>query len=148
MRNVVNWNKALTPLLLIALVVLISACSGSSTPACTDDTWTCVQASILDSSGRCTDCHSGVSPMGSISFDADQYSAVIAATYSGDGTTEIVAEGSGGVGDHAASLLWNKVNGTQGSMGVRMPYDGPSAGYLTQADIDWIAAWIDAGAPQ
>ncbi len=49
-------------------------------------------------------------------------------------------------GDHEASYLWHKVNGTHatvGGMGSRMP---AGADPLPQEDIDLIAEWIDDGA--
>ncbi len=44
--------------------------------------------------------------------------------------------------DHAGSLMWNKVNGTQ-NCGSRMPLGG---GALSQEKIDLIGEWIDNGA--
>ena len=49
-------------------------------------------------------------------------------------------------GNHEASYLWHKVNGTHGTvggMGSRMP---AGAEPLAQEDIDLIAEWIDDGA--
>jgi hypothetical protein len=49
-------------------------------------------------------------------------------------------------GDHAASYLWHKISGSQGSvggMGARMPIGAPS---LTAEQIEAISDWIDAGA--
>ena len=50
-------------------------------------------------------------------------------------------------GDAASSLIWQKVNaklnGTTLSCGSGMPFGGTA---LTQAQVDQIAAWIDAGA--
>jgi hypothetical protein len=52
------------------------------------------------------------------------------------GETRVVA------GDSAASLLYNKVNGTE-DCGVRMPDGKPP---LAAADIATFKAWIDQGA--
>ncbi len=52
------------------------------------------------------------------------------------GETRVVA------GDSGASLLYNKVNGTQ-DCGVRMPKNGAA---LSAANIATIKAWIDQGA--
>ena len=46
--------------------------------------------------------------------------------------------------DVAASYLINKLTGTGGICGVRMPQGGP---YLSTADVDKIRAWINRGAP-
>ncbi len=48
-------------------------------------------------------------------------------------------------GDHAASLMWQKVAPGVAVCGGKMP-DGTEG--LTQAEADEIAAWIDAGAPK
>jgi hypothetical protein len=50
-------------------------------------------------------------------------------------------------GNHLQSYLWHKINGTQlsaGGSGVRMPQFGP---FFSAAELDGIAGWIDAGAP-
>jgi mono/diheme cytochrome c family protein len=52
-------------------------------------------------------------------------------------------------GDHLTSYLWHKVNGTRldpsvGGSGSRMPLIGS---FLSAAQIEAIAGWIDAGAP-
>jgi hypothetical protein len=48
-------------------------------------------------------------------------------------------------GDHLYSYVWNKLNGTQsiaGGSGTSMPLGGA----MTEAEIDLVAEWIDAGA--
>jgi hypothetical protein len=49
-------------------------------------------------------------------------------------------------GDAANSLVWKKVAGTQ-PCGLQMPEDGPLNGFLTGAQIQTIADWINQGAP-
>jgi hypothetical protein len=48
-------------------------------------------------------------------------------------------------GDPERSYLLKKIRGDADISGSRMPQDGPP--YLTQAQIDGIAGWIRAGAP-
>ncbi len=47
-------------------------------------------------------------------------------------------------GDPANSYLIQKLEGSAGISGARMPFGGP---YLDQATIDQIKSWIAAGAP-
>jgi len=47
-------------------------------------------------------------------------------------------------GDPTNSYVVQKLEGTPGIVGVRMPFGGP---YLSQAQIDQLKAWITAGAP-
>ncbi len=49
-------------------------------------------------------------------------------------------------GDPERSYLLKKVRGDADITGVRMPFDGPP--FLSQEQIDGIAGWIRAGAPQ
>jgi len=49
-------------------------------------------------------------------------------------------------GDPERSYLLRKVRGDADITGARMPFDGPP--FLSQEQIDGIAGWIRAGAPQ
>jgi hypothetical protein len=114
------------------------------------DTWATIQADILQ--GRCVFCHGGSSPLAGLSWEADQYDAIVTNGYM---STEITSMLEIDPGNSAASYLIWKLQGAgpngeplgpfNGQPSVRMPATGPP--YLDQADIDRIAAWIDAGAP-
>jgi hypothetical protein len=108
------------------------------------DTWGTIQADILQTS--CVLCHNNTpsAPRG-LSWEADQFDAVVTdarmSTWEPD--MRIIEPGNS-----AASYLYWKINGAgpngEAIQGVRMPATGL---FLSQAQIDRIAAWIDAGAP-
>ena len=114
------------------------------------DTWATIQADILQ--GRCVFCHGGASPLAGLSWEADQYDTIVTNGYM---STEITSMLEIAPGNSADSYLIWKLQGAgpngeelglfNGQPSVRMPATGPP--YLDQADIDRIAAWIDAGAP-
>lgn len=109
------------------------------------DTWETIQADILQA--RCVICHNNTpsAPMG-LSWEADQFDTLVTnARMSGEIPSMKIIE----PGNSAASYMIWKING-QGSngeaiVGSRMPASGPP--FLSQAEIDRITAWVDAGAP-
>jgi len=114
------------------------------------DTWATIQADILQ--GRCVFCHGGASPLAGLSWEADQYDTIVTNGYMSTEITSMLEIAPGNSAD--SYLIWKLQgvgpNGEQlglfnGLPSVRMPATGPP--YLDQADIDRIAAWIDAGAP-
>jgi mono/diheme cytochrome c family protein len=129
---------------------IVDTDSGTSDAATTPDaapldpTFTNVYATILG--GVCAQCHGAATGDGALSggllmdTKQDAYSALVNVAAAGEacgtsGETRVVPSSS------ATSLLWQKVNGTQ-TCGGRMPLGGE----LEQAQIDLIAAWINAGA--
>ncbi len=110
------------------------------------DTFTHIYYDIITLAGspvNCMPCHTvGMSGGLSMATRAVAYMNLInrASTSpgcSGLGRTRVIP------GDSAHSLLWNKVSGVD-LCGPRMPFMRPP--FLSQADVDSIAAWIDAGA--
>jgi hypothetical protein len=109
------------------------------------DTWATIQADILQV--RCVLCHNNTpsAPLG-LSWEADQFDTVVT---NGRTSSEIPSLKIIEPGNSAASYMVWKINGQgpagQPIVGLRMPASGPP--FLTQADIDRITAWINAGAP-
>lgn len=107
-----------------------------------DPTFTNVYNVII--SGTCTGCHGGNFPSGSLNMGAQAtaYANLVNVTSAGP-ACGIKMEKRVLPNDHANSLIWNKINGTQ-DCGSRMPLGG---GALSQEKIDLMAEWIDLGAP-
>lgn len=87
-----------------------------------------------------TDCHSPGGEYPELDLGPSARSNLVLVASAGSSLLLVSA------GDHEASYLWHKINGTQGEvggMGTRMP---EGAEPLAQDDIDLIAAWIDGGA--
>lgn len=133
--------------------------TGSVTVTCSAVTFTSVYTTIIDR--RCTGCHraggSGVTVgMLDMSTPAAAFANLVGVNAQGTGA------GASGVtcasaqrvrvvpGDAAGSLLYHKVHsklaGTPAPCGSPMPLPA-TATPLTQAEVDLIAAWIAAGAP-
>jgi hypothetical protein len=110
------------------------------------DTWATIQADILQTS--CVLCHDNTpaAPMG-LSWEADQYDTLVTNRRVGNAGGSVAGAPIINPGNSAGSALIWKLNG-QGpngeAVGLRMPATGL---FLSQAEIDRIAAWIDAGAP-
>lgn len=85
----------------------------------------------------CVACHAGDSPAGGMNLAADACAALVGVTSQGYAPALRVAPG-----DSAASVLWNKLAGTEAFDGA-MP---PGSGTAPQ-NAEMIAAWIDEGAP-
>jgi hypothetical protein len=123
--------------------------TGGSTATATP-TFTQIYSSII--SVRCTSCH-GTGAAGSLNMSNQ---ATAYANLVGSNGTGVMAAGpscgTSGLlrvdpGNASMSLLWEKVNsklqGTSAPCGNPMPASGAA---LTQAQVDEIAAWINAGA--
>ena len=106
-----------------------------------DPTFTNVYNVIIN--GTCTGCHGAVAPSGNLnmSTQAAAYSHLVNVNSAGP-ACGVKAEPRVLPNDHAGSLIWNKINGTQ-NCGSRMPLGG---GALSQEKIDLMAEWIDNGA--
>jgi len=105
-------------------------------------TLTQIQAQVF--TPVCSVCHSGptsnILPTGmNLSTAAASYSALVNVASLQRSTIDRVAPG-----DPDNSYLIQKLEGTAGIAGVRMPQGGP---YLDQATIDMVRDWITAGAP-
>lgn len=126
----------------IPLLLLAVACDDTQFPApaggaetgITDD-YAGMQ-SLFD--GQCLACHAAAVKLGGLDLETDPCSALVgvpSANTDYGGALRVAA------GDHEASVLWNKVNGTD-VYGQRMP----QGGQLDDASISAVEAWIDAGA--
>ena len=87
--------------------------------------------------GYCTGCHSGGAPSGNLTLTGDPCGDLVDATSHMYGPDLLVEPG-----DHADSVLWNKVADT-GAFGDVMPVGNA----LPSAWADAVAEWIDSGAP-
>ena len=90
---------------------------------------------------NCVDgCHEPGGDYAELPLDNDPWGDIVGAFSSQSSLRQVEP------GDHEASYLWHKVNGSQGSVGgegSRMPRGAPA---LTQAQIDDLTNWIDGGA--
>ncbi|UCB54577.1 MAG: hypothetical protein JSW45_11630 [Thiotrichales bacterium] len=112
------------------------------------DTWGTIQADILRP--WCVPCHNNTPGAAvGLSFEADQYDTLVT-----DG--RMVGASMAAIfpillvdpGNSTGSFMIWKLNGLSPNnepVGIRMPASGPP--FLEQPEIERIAAWIDAGAP-
>ncbi|MCB9540636.1 MAG: lamin tail domain-containing protein, partial [Myxococcales bacterium] len=87
---------------------------------------------------RCAGCHTNGGMSGTMTLDDIFVGAVGVPSFEAEGLDRIEP------GDHMASYLWHKLNGTHldvGGEGLRMPRSGPP--YLTDAQIERVGLWID-----
>lgn len=111
-----------------------------------EPTFTNVYSKVI--AGTCTGCHAathitglamGTKELAYTNLVGPDGEGVLAgSTACNDGTRKRVVPGDGD-----ASLLWAKINHTPGTCGPTMPFGG---GKIAQAKIDFVKAWIDAGA--
>ncbi len=88
-------------------------------------------------SANCYSCHGTTPALGGLDLQTDACAALVdASSTSYSPALRIVP------GDHASSVLWNKINGTDVD-GQRMP----QGGQLDDATITAVETWIDSGAP-
>ncbi len=106
-----------------------------------DPTFTNVYGIIIN--GTCNGCHAGAFASGKLNMGSQAlaYANLVGVTSAGPACGP-KAETRVLPNDHAKSLIWNKVNGTN-DCGSRMPLGGTP---LSQEKIDLIAEWIDNGA--
>lgn len=114
-----------------------------------EPTFTSIQREIFestDSAGRtaCTQCHSstGRAPSGGLNLNHDvAYEQLVnAAVREKPGAIRIIP------GDPDNSYLIQKLTGSAGIAGRRMPQNGPP--YLSDGQIEIIRRWIAIGAPR
>jgi len=113
-----------------------------------DPTFASIQRDIFeatDSSGRsaCVSCHTstGRAPSGGLNLNHDvAYAQLVNARVNEKaGATRVIPS------DPANSYLLDKLIGSAGIVGRRMPQNGPP--YLTEGQILIIRRWIETGAP-
>jgi hypothetical protein len=129
--------------------VLVSACdeklsditgpTPNLNPSLSSITQNIIQSS--DSSGRtpCTNCHAGANPAGRLNLSGDVYAALVNKPSSFKPGAILVIPG-----DPENSYLYQKLEGSAGIVGLRMPRNGPP--YLTDGQIEVIERWIEQGA--
>jgi len=96
----------------------------------------CGVEQVFDQSCSTSGCHDAVSQGGSLDLETDPYGAVV------DGASPTYGDAYVVPGDPDASFLYQKVAGTQGDKGSRMPIGG----VLPDDVIDRMAQWIADGA--
>jgi hypothetical protein len=108
-----------------------------------------IQSDVLeasDSSGRslCTGCHTNIgrTPLGGLNLIRDvAYDQLVnVSSVQRPGTLRVAP------GNPDASYLVQKLEGTPGIGGLRMPRNGPP--YLTQGQMLIVRRWIEIGAPR
>jgi hypothetical protein len=94
-----------------------------------------------DSSGRsaCVTCHGGARPASGLDLSGNAYAALVNVP-SREKPGQMLVE----PGDADSSYLYQKLEGTTGIVGLRMPRNGPP--YLTDGQIQVIERWIEEGA--
>ncbi len=116
---------------------------GTATPSSIVPTWYGVQANVFQR--FCTMCHSGAAAPAGLSWDVDQYAAVVTNRRS---STEIPSMLEVAASNPDASYLMWKLRGQgpagQAIQGVRMPATGVA---LDPALIAAVEQWIRDGAP-
>jgi hypothetical protein len=139
---------------LLALAVVVAACDEKlkdltgPTPELAP-TFSSIQQNIFEStdgSGRpaCTNCHTanGRTPAGGLNLEHQSaYAALVSVASTGkSGAVRVVP------GDPANSYIVQKLEGTAGIVGSRMPRN--SAVFLTDGQMRVIRRWIEQGARQ
>jgi mono/diheme cytochrome c family protein len=102
-----------------------------------------IQASVF--TPICSGCHNGSNPpSGALPGSQDLRTGNSFASLVGVASHEQPGVLRVKPGDPANSYIIQKLQGSPGITGTRMPFGGP---YLDQATIDQIASWIASGAP-
>lgn len=96
----------------------------------------CGVEQVLAASCQNAGCHGAGAAAVGLDLETDAYSLLVGPTSPIYGDPYVVP------GDAAGSFLYQKIAGTQGSAGGRMPL----AGALPDTAIDHVGAWIDDGA--
>ncbi len=124
----------------IALLVAAGCTAGDEEPA--PPTLAELQATIFGPRCGVGGCHGSVTPQEGLDLSSESATAASALGVTAGQTFNGSAVQRVQPGNASASYLYLKVAGTPGIQGTAMP----QAGALTQAEIDSIGAWIDAGA--
>lgn len=145
----IDVSRYSAPLALLLLAAVAGACSNSSPSSPSPapggggggaPTFQQVSSQIL--TPACTSCHTddGRSPAGGLNLKAAAAWAnlVNAASSEKAGAVRVIP------GDADNSYLVQKLIGAAGIVGLRMPRNGPP--YLTDAQVQFVKDWINAGA--
>jgi parallel beta-helix repeat protein len=134
------------PLVVPTTTTTTSPTTTTTTTTFSGPAWTFAAQVAPLLSTHCSACHGGSgTPQYAGLTDLD-VPALAYAHIVGVPSTELMTMDRITPGDHANSYLWNKINGSQASVGgsgSRMPQGGP---FLSAGDIAGVASWIDAGA--
>jgi hypothetical protein len=127
----------------LTALIACSSNNGSGGGSEANVTFTQVYTQILGPT--CSVHHSGAAPSGNLDMSTQSlaYQHLVGVAAQGLCGDEDPVPQRVIAYDHADSLLWQKVMGLQ-KCGVQMPANGPP--YLTTAQTDLIAEWIDDGA--
>jgi hypothetical protein len=145
------FRAVLLRVLLVAVAVTGLACDETlsditgPTPSL-EPTFSNIRENIFestDTAGRtaCVACHTsaGRPPAGGLDLSRDPYAALVnSPSRQKEGAVQVIP------GDPAASYLIQKLEGTAGIIGLRMPRGGPP--YLTEGQVLVIERWIQLGA--
>ena len=143
MNRIIATRSALT-LGTLLLAIAAGACGSSPTtptpPASTAPTLTQIQTQIFDPG--CGSCHTDVgrNPAAGLNLKAGSaFANLVGVASSGSpGAVRVIAGNANG------SYIVQKLEGSAGIVGLRMPRNGPP--YLTDAQVKFIRDWITAGA--
>ncbi len=135
-------NKVINRMAGIICAFILCSCADQIVSECEDTTaaglqskLSSIQQYVFTPSCATAGCHSATSPQQDLNLSSgSSYSNLVDVTSHEDGVMKRVAPGNS-----AQSWLMKKLNGDGTSQ-------MPPAGQLSQATIDTIAAWIDAGA--
>ena len=146
-RRAARWGAM--PTLLATAALLATACGtvksptapATPSPGTQAFTFTQIQTQIFTPTCAKSGCHSRDTAQEGMVLEAGQaYSQIVGRqAQENPGLSRITP------GDPERSYLLKKIRGDSDISGARMPQDGPP--YLSPAQIDGIAAWIKAGAP-
>jgi len=133
----------------VALLLALAACGGggedapppaSPPPAGLQPTLASIQANVFTPSCAKSGCHTGAGAQAGLNLDpGSSWGALVNIVSSQDTLrTRVIPM------DPDGSFLIQKLEGTPGIIGARMPADGPP--YLQQTTVDVIRQWIQDGA--
>ena len=144
-----GW-KGIAPLLLVPILLGGLGCGTVKSPTEPPSspvegsaafTFSRIQAEVFTPTCAKAGCHSAAAASQGLVLEAGQaYGFLVGRPATGRGSINRVEPGS-----PERSYLILKLRGDPSITGQRMPLDGPP--YLTAEQIDGIAAWIRAGAP-
>ncbi|MEA2692291.1 MAG: hypothetical protein QOJ16_1678 [Acidobacteriota bacterium] len=142
--------RKIAPFVLALAALLVAACGTVKSPTAPGPapgpgvqalTFTQIQTQVFTPTCAKAGCHARSAASGGMVLEAGASYAQIVnhPAQENPGLSRIAP------GDPEHSYLLKKIRGDADISGTRMPQDGPP--FLTSAQIDGIAAWIRAGAP-